>query len=138
MTDTEIAAFRFVDFKIIKSDFDFSFERGTNLNISFNLSGQHFIQTNVFKLIIETLVNNHKDELLIRIQSESLFNFSEIPAENLMNYFIENAPAIVFPYIRAYIGTLTTQSGYPALLLPTLNLSNLSKSLEENITRITE
>ncbi len=138
MTTPEKAAFRFANFKISKSDFDFSLDRGTNLNISFKLSGQHFVKTNVFKLIIETLVNNQKEEILIRIQSESLFNFSGIQDDDLMNYFVGNAPAIVFPYIRAYIGTLTTQSGYPPLLLPTLNLSKLSKDLEENITKITE
>jgi preprotein translocase subunit SecB len=138
MTTPETAAFSFANFKISKSDFDFSLERGVNLNISFNLSGQHFVKTNVFKLIIETLVNNHKEEIVIRILSESIFNFTGIEDKDLMNYFVGNAPAIVFPYIRAYVGTLTTLSGYPPLLLPTLNLSKLSKDLEQNITQITE
>lgn len=138
MTTPEIAAFRFADFKISKSDFDFSLDRGINLNISFKLSGQHFVKTNVFKLIIETLVNNQKEEILIRILSESNFNFSGIEDKDLMDYFVGNAPALVFPYIRAYVGTLTTLSGYPPLLLPTLNLSKLAKDLEKNITQITE
>jgi len=138
MTNSEIAAFRFANFKIIKSDFDFSLERGANLNINFKLSGEHFIKTNVFKLIIETLVNNQKEEILIRVLSESLFNFSGIEDKDLMDYFVGNAPAIVFPYVRAYIGTLSTLSGYSPLLLPTLNLSKLSKDLEKNITQITE
>ena len=138
MMNSEVAAFRFANFKITKSDFDFSLERGANLNINFNLSGEHYVKTNVFKLVIETLVNNQKEEILIRVLSESMFNFSGIEDKDLMNYFVGNAPAIVFPYVRAYIATLTTLSGHSSLLLPTLNLSNLSKDLEEHITQIME
>jgi len=138
MTNSEVAAFRFANFKITKSDFDFALDRGANLNINFKLSGEHYVKTNVFKLVIETLVSNQKEEIIIRVLSESMFNFSGIEDKDLMNYFVGNAPAIVFPYVRAYIGTLSTLSGYPPLLLPTLNLSKLSKKLEESITRITE
>ena len=48
--------------------------------------------------------------------------------------FIEiNAPAIAFPYIRAYISNLTTQSGLFTVTLPTFNLTNLGSNLKDNI-----
>lgn len=38
-----------------------------------------------------------------------------------------NAPAIAFPYVRAYISNLTLQSGYTAVMLPSINFVELSK-----------
>lgn len=38
-----------------------------------------------------------------------------------------NAPAIAFPYVRAYISNLTLQSGYTAIMLPSINFVELSK-----------
>jgi preprotein translocase subunit SecB len=52
------------------------------------------------------------------------------------DYFAKNAPAIIFPYIRAYISTLTTQSGLFTVQLPTLNLSQLAGSLINSIEEL--
>lgn len=38
-----------------------------------------------------------------------------------------NAPAIAFPYLRAYISLLTQQSGYNTVVLPSLNFVKLAK-----------
>ena len=53
-------------------------------------------------------------------------------------YFYTNAPAILFPYIRAYISTLTNLSGYKPINLPTLNLTSLREELEKNTTEVEE
>ncbi|WP_288088847.1 protein-export chaperone SecB [Bacteroides acidifaciens] len=39
-----------------------------------------------------------------------------------------NAPAIAFPYIRSYISNLTLQSGYPPIILPSINFVALNES----------
>ena len=57
----------------------------------------------------------------------------KVEESQISNYFFVNAPAILFPYIRAYIATLTTLSGYlKPITLPTLNLISLAKKLEKN------
>ncbi len=38
-----------------------------------------------------------------------------------------NAPAIAFPYIRAYISNLTLQSGYDSIILPSINFVSLNE-----------
>lgn len=38
-----------------------------------------------------------------------------------------NAPAIAFPYIRAYISNLTLNSGFNPIILPSFNFVNLHK-----------
>ena len=51
-----------------------------------------------------------------------IFEFDE-DLTNKQLFFSQNAPAILFPYIRAYISALTALSGIPTITLPTLNLS---------------
>lgn len=37
-----------------------------------------------------------------------------------------NAPAIAFPYLRSYISTLTMQSGFGAVVLPSVNFVKIA------------
>ena len=59
-----------------------------------------------------------------------------IEEKQLNNYFYINAPAILFPYIRAYITTLTSLSGLKPIILPTLNLIGLGKDLADHTNTI--
>lgn len=54
--------------------------------------------------------------------------------DDIPNFFTLNAPAILFPYIRAYVSLLTSLSGKGTVNLPTLNLSGLADKLRNNIT----
>lgn len=44
-----------------------------------------------------------------------------------------NAPAIAFPFSRAYISNLTLQSGLRPLMLPSINFVELSKKNNSKI-----
>ena len=59
------------------------------------------------------------------------FKFSNVHSiEEIPEYFYNNSIAIVFPYLRAFITTLTSVAGIKPLILPTLNLTNLSAQLK--------
>ncbi|MRJ09339.1 preprotein translocase subunit SecB [Ornithobacterium rhinotracheale] len=80
-----------------------------------------------FKLSIE-------DELL-NLNIEALFNFcvidEDITEEFKLSSFPKiNAPAIAFPYLRAFISNLTLQSGFPPIILPSINFVKMA---EDNI-----
>ena len=47
------------------------------------------------------------------------FKFSDFPKIN--------APAIAFPFIRAYISNFTLQSGFEPVILPSINFVKLAK-----------
>jgi len=134
----EKAGFSFNSFKINKSIFDFSHERNKKLKIMIKPEGRHYLQANLFKLLLYVEVFTKEDDLLIGVEAEAVFAFSDIREDQLMNYFLGNAPAIMFPYIRAYIGTLTIQSGFSPILLPTLNMTNIASDLKANIEKIDE
>ncbi len=47
------------------------------------------------------------------------------------NFLYLNAPAILFPYIRAYISALTALSGIPPVTLPPVNISGMKEVLQK-------
>lgn len=62
---------------------------------------------------------------------ESIFQFElideEITEEFKLSAFPKvNAPAIAFPYLRAFISNLTLQSGLEPVILPSINFVNLA------------
>ena len=54
---------------------------------------------------------------------------------NLLNFICINAPAIIFPYIRAYVSTLTSLSGIPTIIMPTINMESVGRQLREKIQK---
>lgn len=60
----------------------------------------------------------------LNVTCKGIFEFNrELTADEQNQYFSVNAPAILFPYVRAYITTLTALSGINPIILPTINLS---------------
>jgi preprotein translocase subunit SecB len=140
MKNAEKSSFDFEGFKIIRSLFERKEgELGKNFNIKFQPTGVYHVNENLFQLKLGTSIIN--DSSLLNIEIEAIANF-KIHGENsdkmLNNFFYLNAPAILFPYIRAYVSSLTTLSGISSVNLPTLNLSNLAAELEQNTVRIDE
>ena len=73
------------------------------------------------------------EKAVFKINSTAIFKFSSaIQIEEIPSYFYRNAIAIVFPYIRAFISTLTLQANTRLLKLGLMNLSALEKPLKEN------
>ncbi|WP_349432088.1 protein-export chaperone SecB [Methylomarinum sp. Ch1-1] len=83
----------------------FSNDHGTSFIISFNLSLK---SKEGFNLSIEYIAFFETDEELTEEFKNSHFTK-------------ENAPAIAYPFLRSFISTLTVNSGYGAVLLPTIN-----------------
>ncbi len=73
----------------------------------------------LFNLNVETYFTFHLDE---KITED--FKLSDFPKVN--------APAIAFPYLRAYISNLTLQSGFEPVILPSINFVKLSEQRKKN------
>ncbi len=126
---------QFLNFQVRESHLVFHEIGNYNLGIKFNPKGIIFTSLNQFVLQLNVIVKDKKNKFKINIVTESLFTYPEdadIEAYKT-GLFIHNAPAIVFPYIRAYISSLTALAGIPALTLPTLSLAPLGETLKANI-----
>lgn len=89
----------------------FSGAKGDNVfGVSFKLK----INDKLFDLVVEAVYNF---ELLDEKVTEE-FKLSSFPKVN--------APAIAFPYLRAFISNLTLQSGLEPVILPSINFVQLA------------
>ena len=92
-------------------------------------------KTSKYTLELGIIIEDENKIFRIEIVVLGIFVF-DANVNNVNSYFYSNAPAILFPYIRAYVSTLTTLAGIKTILLPTLNLTNLGPELEKNTKTI--
>ena len=57
---------------------------------------------------------------------------SHMPLEEIPGFFYPNSLAIIFPYVRAFVSTITLQANVHPVMLPTLNLIGLTEELRSN------
>ena len=130
----ENSGFQFKGFLIKKSTIIINNTDNLELSIEFKPSGFLDKANSKFKLLLDIIISPiNKDELNIEISAEGSFVYNDLSDDKLNNFLYLNAPAILFPYIRAYISSLTALSGISPVVLPTLNLSSLKEGLKENI-----
>ena len=136
MSQAQPAAFRLNNFILRESHIVFQEGGEFELEVGFEPKGLVFPDLKQFHLELGVSVRDKESKLKIEVVAIGVFEFQEsIPLEDLKrSYFTINAPAIMFPYIRAYLATLTAQSGVTTINLPTYNLSGLGEVLAEHIT----
>ena len=117
------------DYKVINLIFETLPERNDENKFNFKV-GQIFNEEELEKsfgigFIVE-IVNN---KYMIKLEMRFFFESDNVIDEKFKNGTFPkvNAPAIAFPYLRAYISNLTMQSGYEPLLLPSINFVELDK-----------
>ena len=130
----EHSKFQFKNFSIIRSLIERKGnESSKKLSISFNPRGLILKEQSTFQLQMGVKIGDKSESINIEIDALANFIFEDSSAlEELNHYFYLNAPALLFPYIRAYIATLTNLSGLGAINLPTLNMSQIGENLREN------
>lgn len=130
------AQFAFRDFKVYEFSYKEPAGSAPDLNLNFNaLSGVLDVEEGLFETtfkiqVFETI--NEKKVYTIKCSAKSLFKVEWKTIEEIPQMFFNNSTAIVFPYIRAFITTLTLQSNCGQLMVPILNLSKLAGPLAKN------
>lgn len=125
----------------IFTDFEIHTQNATDeLTLQLHPEGIYDAENRVFSLILDFRIlseKNEPDNLLLFVKCVAKFSFEEsvCSLKDMPDYFYANSIAIVYPYLRAFISTLTIQSNTRPIVLPTMNLSSLGKDLEKN-TRI--
>lgn len=127
------AAFSLNKYTFNKVKIDFDSEYLPELEISFNPSGvfKRTEEESIFELtLVFSAKNKGNSQEFVAIECNSSFKFaSNILFEEIPAYFYANSIAIIFPYIRAFVSTVTLQANFPPIVLPTMNLSSLEEPL---------
>ena len=136
MSENKQASIQFLNFVVKECHIVFNNIGDYKIDINFNPKG--FVNKTIdqFTLQLDVTIKDKDNGFNVNIITESFFSYSTETdiKEHIEGVFSLNAPAIVFPYIRAYIASLTALSGMATLTLPTLNLSQLGETLKGNIS----
>lgn len=116
-------AFRFEDLEGGKLQFNFS-KASTQIE-----SGE--TQINLLTRVFYNNVDNIQDAPL-RIVVEIAGVFKAAENKPWDTKWESNAVAIMYPYVRAIIGSLTSQSGRVAIILPTVNVAAMFEKETQN------
>jgi preprotein translocase subunit SecB len=132
----EASNIQFLNTIVKESHIVFNRPGNYKIDIRFEPKGVVIKSLNQFILLIKVNIRDIENAFHIEISTESTFTYPENAEieEYKKSLFVTNAPAIVFPYIRAYISSLTALSGLPVLILPTLILTEVGKNLSDNIS----
>lgn len=127
------AAFSFEDYKFNRFSIEFEeLKDNESLGIDFIPSGEYDAETGLFRMTLNFIaVAETSHHPIIKVECVALFKFGQpLPIEELPDYFFTNSTAILYPYIRAFVSTLTLQANYNAFVLPTLNVALLGERLK--------
>lgn len=135
MANTTKAKFQLKSFTVV----NFSIERQpikqTEGDIDILPSGIVDRKKKTFSLVLNIKLKDKNESFNLSMSCIGLFKFrSETPPSELSNYFLTNAPAIIFPYVRSYISAVTALSGLEAVNLPVMNLTGLKEALAANLS----
>ncbi|MFA6334558.1 MAG: protein-export chaperone SecB [Bacteroidales bacterium] len=130
--------FQFKGFSIIRSLIERS-GNNTSKKLSLGFTPKGIINKGeeTFQLHLGVKIEDENKSLKIEIEAVANYTFaSKTGLDSLSNFFYINAPALLFPYIRAYISTLTNLSGFEPINLPTLNMTSLGDDLKKNTKEV--
>lgn len=128
-------AFKFVKFKVSSFSFDEPQKPNTKYDIEFKPKGRFDETTGKFILTLSfrAVDKENADSVIIKVKSVSEFLFDKpCLLSDLPPYFYTNSIPIVFPYLRAFISTLTLQANSNVMMLGLINFTNMAKPLQEN------
>ena len=105
-----------------------------SITIDFKPRGIYNENKGTFKLIFEFEAHiEGEEDAIVYIESNSAFRFSQpIKIDEIPEYFYPNSIAIIVPYIRAFVSTVTLQANIKPIIIPTLNLMDLKDALKNN------
>lgn len=106
----------------------------TEFSITFSPSGVFYPEDGTFKLTFSfsAKVEGNDDDVIF-VNCTALYQFKEVKLfTDIPDYFYANSIAILFPYVRAFISTVTLQANIKPILLPTYNVSPLKDELIKN------
>ena len=110
--ETNTSSFRLIDFLIERSLFERKpIKTDDSPKIEIIPSGILIKDKNIFQLELEVKVTTESERFSADIKAVGIFHFPQEEEAVLGNFFFVNAPAILFPYVRAYIMNLTALSG---------------------------
>jgi len=99
-----------------------------DLNFAINIE-KDLKEKNLYIALIVTLRDISENEgLFIKIKMLGVFEMVNSNALSVEDFSRINAPAIIFPFVREHVSSLTLKAGLEPIFLPPINFVELSKN----------
>lgn len=108
-------------------------EIGEDMNFGIVPEGSFDEAEKTFLLTLNVVATDKDKNLDLSLIIKGLFEYDTDDMSELIPYISMNAPAIMFPYIRAYISNITALGGTQPIILPTLNVEGVGLELLEKM-----
>ena len=130
------AAFKLDTYHFVKASLNFDVSDDSPLSINIVPSGVYKQNLGLFVLSFNVNVSVADSYIdVVNVLCQAQFSFMDpIPASEIPDFFYPNSLAIIFPYIRAFVSTLTLQANVRPIVLPTVNLMGLTDMLRKETT----
>ncbi len=129
MRDSEFTflGYRVSHFNLVVQDSfnpaNIKFFQNVNVQQKFTDDDKRFVEVH-----LDITIKTEDDSLSIRIVIRGGFKGCPDMSDDLFkSMYSVNAPAILYPFVRAYVASCTSQSGIPAVILPLINLTEKDK-----------
>lgn len=98
--------------------------------------GELLEKEHLFILTLQVEVKDKEENFKAKIKIKGQFVYETSDNKILLDFICINAPAIMFPYIRAYVSSLSSLSGVSTIIMPTINMTQVGKALREQMQHI--
>ena len=107
----------FINFVVPK----FMFEKKNVESDNFEILPKAVIsrKNNQFHINVDVEITNLNNSLVLKMVCVGIFKYNTDDENLLLSFMSLNGPAIVFPYIRSFISSMSSLSGFETITLPT-------------------
>lgn len=128
------ASFRFIEYLVTETNIRLTGKNiGENVQFEIEPEGTFNKEDKKFILTLRVLIKDEEKNLELEMSLEGIFEYEADDMKELKPFIGMNAPAILFPYIRAYISNITALGGIAPIIIPTLNVEGVGKELLEKM-----
>ena len=120
-------------FYVLNEDFDFKSQRVIKIDPCFKRDIINH-DKNQFTIRLNVAIDNSGNEFPFsaNIMISGTFLLENWQNENNMNLVKNNATAILFPFLRTLLYTITMNANVPPYVLPVMNIVELFKEIEKD------
>lgn len=130
------ATFRFLDYIIQESSMRINGKTmGSEINLKIDLNAATPPHVEIPELTLAATVKDDRGDFELFLKIIGYFKSDNADEESLNKFMAFNAPAILFPYVRSYVSSLTAQAGITPVLLPTVNLHSVGVGLLKGLNK---
>lgn len=133
--NTQQARFQFIRYLIDQCSVNLTGkELSKEMVFAINPEGVFNEKDKTFELVLNLVVNDKDHNLDLNMRIHGYFTYDGNNMDEVRSFIGINSPAILFPYVRAYVSNITALGGMPPVIMPTLNLKRVGEQLVKDLS----